>query len=87
VTFEIFRAFPPDREGAVAELTVRHDGVVDIPAEIYQENGELKITLFEREGGPAWVYPLDEWVEAVQPPSAGRSVVAQNGPNRLPRSA
>ena len=63
--FEIFKSFPPDRESAVAELNVRHDGVVDIPAEIYRESGELKITIFGRKSGLAWEYPLDDWVDAV----------------------
>ncbi len=65
MTIEIFKAFPPGRETAVAELNVRHDGVVDIPAEVYRENGELKITIFRREGGVAWEYPLEEWLDAI----------------------
>lgn len=65
VVFEILKAYPPDRDGVVAELTVRHGGLIDIPAEIYREDGELKITLFGRETGPAWTYPLSEWVAAV----------------------
>jgi hypothetical protein len=66
VTFEIFKAFPPDRESAVAELTVSHGNVVDIPAEISRENGELKIFLFGRKEGVAWEYPLDEWLRAIE---------------------
>jgi len=65
VTIEIFKAFPPDRESTVVELNVRHDGAVDVPAEIYRENGERMIAIFGREGGAAWVYPLDEWVAAL----------------------
>lgn len=66
MTFEIFKAFPPDRQTAVAELNVRHDGFVDIPAEVYRDQGELRITLFGREGGVAWQYPLNEWLEAIK---------------------
>jgi len=66
VTFEIFKAFPPDRESAVAELNVRHGGFVDIPAEIYWDEGELRITLFSPKGGAAWEYPLRELLEAIQ---------------------
>jgi hypothetical protein len=65
LTIEIFKAFPPDRESTVVELNVPHDGVVDVPAEIYRENGERMIAIFGRKGGAAWVYPLDEWVEAL----------------------
>lgn len=66
MTFEISKVFPPDRESAVAELNVRHDGVVDIPADVYREDGQLKISIFGREGGVAWEYPLDDWVGAIQ---------------------
>jgi len=66
MTFEIFKAFPPDRGSAVAELNVRHDGVVDIPAEVYRDNEEPRITIFAREGGAAWDYPVSEWIEAIE---------------------
>ena len=64
--FKIFKAFPPDRESAVVELNVWHDGMVDVPAEIYREDGERMIAIFGRGGGAAWVYPLDEWLEALR---------------------
>jgi hypothetical protein len=38
MTFEIFKAFPPDHETPIAELWVHHDGVVDIPAQICRES-------------------------------------------------
>ncbi len=66
MTFEIFKAFPPDREGPVAELNVRHDGLVDIPAEIRREEGKLRIAIFAQRSGVAWDYPLDEFLVAVQ---------------------
>jgi hypothetical protein len=66
MAFEIFKAFPPDREGPVAELNVRHEGLVDIPAEIRREKGELRIALFGRTSGVAWDYPLAEFLEAIQ---------------------
>jgi hypothetical protein len=66
VTFKIFKAFPPDRDSPVAELCVLHDGLIDIPADIYREKGELRITLFARQGGAAWDYPVEEFLEAVQ---------------------
>jgi hypothetical protein len=65
VTFKISKGFPPDRESPIAELTVSHDGVVDIPAEIYRENGEVRIALFGRQDGTAFEYPLAEWIEAI----------------------
>jgi hypothetical protein len=66
MSFEIFKTYPPDRESAVAELNVRHDGTVDIPAEVFRERGELRIRIFGREGGEAWQYPLDEWLAAIE---------------------
>ncbi len=46
MSFELFKAFPPDRDKPVVELHVRHAGKVDIPAEISREHGELRIALF-----------------------------------------
>jgi hypothetical protein len=66
VAFEISKVFPPDRESAVVQLTVRHPGAVDIPAEVNRENGELRIAIFGRKDGVAWECPLDEWLEAVR---------------------
>lgn len=66
MTFEISKGFPPDRESPIAELCIRHDGEVDIPAEISRENGELRIFLFGRQGGVAWDYPLEDWLRAIQ---------------------
>jgi len=65
MTLEIFKAYPPDSESAVAEINDRRDGAIDIPAEVRRENGELWITIFGRVGGVAWEYKLDDWVEAL----------------------
>jgi hypothetical protein len=66
LTFKISKAFPPDRDDAVAELLAFHDDGVDAPANIYRQNGELRITIFGAKGDVAWEYPLDEWTEAIQ---------------------
>ncbi len=66
MSFEIFKTFPPDRESAVAELNVRHGDVVDIPAEVFRESGELTIRIFPRGDGEVWQYPLDEWLSAIE---------------------
>jgi hypothetical protein len=66
MTFEVFKGFPPDREGPVAEICFRHDGMVDISAEISRENGNLSIRLFSREGGVAWEYPLADFLAVVR---------------------
>ena len=66
MTFKIFKGFPPDSEGPIAELNVSHDGVLDIPVEIRRDRGELRITIFSRQDGVAWDYPLGEFLEAVQ---------------------
>ena len=65
MTLQIFKAYPPDKEFPIAEINHRHDGGIDIPAEIRRENGQLWITIFGRVGGVAWEYKLDEWIEAL----------------------
>jgi len=65
VPFEIFKAFPPDDEEPVAQLHHSRDGRVDIPAEIHLANGELRITLFSRDAGPAWDYSVAEFSDAI----------------------
>ena len=66
MSIEIFKAFPPGSESAVAEFYDRHDGAADVPAQVTRENGELTISIFGREGDVAWKYPLDDWVAAIQ---------------------
>jgi hypothetical protein len=63
--FDIFIAYPLDRDGRVAELNVRHDGVVDIPAEVYRDGDQTMVTLFSRREGPAWTYPVADFVAAI----------------------
>jgi hypothetical protein len=70
MTLEISKGFPTDSEFPIAEINHRHDGVRDIPAEVRRQNGELWITIFGRTGGPAWEYPLNEWIEALQTAAA-----------------
>jgi hypothetical protein len=66
MTFEIFKAFPPDRDSAIVEVIFRHDGGVDVPAEVYREDGELRIAIFGRQGGVPSEYPLEAWIQAIQ---------------------
>jgi hypothetical protein len=72
MTIEISKMFPTDRESPVAELNVRHDGVVDIPAELFRRDGRLLIALFARSGRVQGEYPVDEFVEAIE---AGKSAL------------
>ncbi len=55
--FQFFVAYPPDREGRVAQLTVTHGNEIDIPAEVFRDRDQLMITLFSRSDGTAWTYP------------------------------
>ena len=66
VTLEIFTIYPPDEEGRVAQLNERHNGVVDIPAEVRRSGEELWITLFSKEGGPTWEYRFSEFRDALE---------------------
>jgi hypothetical protein len=75
MTLSIFMGYPPDRESAVAAIHERHDGLIDVPAQIVRDGGELVIELFSREGTgpvPQWTYPLDEFVRAIE---AGRAAL------------
>jgi hypothetical protein len=65
MTFEIFKGYPPDNEFPIAEINDLHDGGAEVPAIVHREGGELRITIYERTGGVAWEYPLDEWIEAL----------------------
>ncbi len=71
---EIFLGYPPDRESPQAELSVRHNGTVDIPAYVRRRDGELIVELFSKQGGePEWTYPVDEFIDALE-----RAVAAVN---------
>jgi len=45
MTIHVGEASPPHREKMVAEFHVAHDGVMDIPAEIYDDDGKLMIAV------------------------------------------
>ncbi len=66
MTLEIFKGYPPDNEFPIAEINDLSDGATEIPAVVDRESGELRIKIYERTGGVAWEYPLDEWIEALQ---------------------
>ena len=74
VDLQIFVVYPPDREGRVAQLCVQRAGKLDIPAEVFRQDGQTMITLFSRDDGPAWTYPLAEFGAALD---AARAIVAQ----------
>ena len=71
----IFQAVPftgranndhPTWQKGKCHVFLSHDGGVDIPADVYRENGELMISIFAPEGGVAWEYPLDDWLRAIE---------------------
>ena len=66
MSFEFFKAFPPDHDGPVVEVNVRRAGQVEIPAEIRREPGGLRIRLFARSDGAAWDYDLEDLVDALR---------------------
>ena len=65
VEFRIFVVYPPDREGRVCQLTVEHNGSMDIPTELYREDGQNMITLFSQQDGAAWTYPLADFITGI----------------------
>ena len=80
---EVDKAFPPDRESAIAEFYVSHDGGVDIPADVYRENGELMLSIFGRKDGVALDYPLRDLLEAIE---RAVEVLGDGSPTPHPRS-
>ena len=66
MTFQVSKGYPPDNEFPIAEISDVRDGGEENPAVVDRENGELRITIYERSGGVAWEYPLDDWIEALQ---------------------
>ena len=77
VEFQIFVVYPPDREGRVAQLTVPHNGSIDIPTELYREDGQTLITLFSRDDGAAWTYPVADFIAGIN-----AAVAVVEGPPR-----
>jgi hypothetical protein len=66
MTIKIFVGYPPDRDSPQAEFRISHDGLVDIPALLYREDGKLMIEIFSQAGGePEWTLPLADFVQAI----------------------
>lgn len=62
---DVGRASPPHRERSVAEFHVAHDGMIDIPAEIYRERGVLRISIYGKSGGESWNFPVADFLAAI----------------------
>jgi hypothetical protein len=58
-------AYPPHREEGVAEFHVLREGTMDIPAELFRDQGRLMIGLYSRTEGIAWEYPLSDFLAAI----------------------
>jgi hypothetical protein len=65
MTIHVGAAGPPHREGVVAEFHVIHDEFVDIPAELFRDDGKLMIAIYARGGGDPWEFPLADFLEAI----------------------
>lgn len=76
VRFKIFKGFPPDEEGPIAEVVEQvQEGVVNTPAIIRFANGEIEITIYDRAGNVAWEYPLTAFCDAL---GEARSVLSKS---------
>ena len=64
--FEIFEAYPPDRDGAVAELHFPSGRGIGVPIHVFREQGEVKVVIFAPEGGVAWEFRLAELLDGLQ---------------------
>lgn len=65
MTIHVGIAYPPHRNEGIAEFHVAHDGVVDIPAEIFRAGGHLMIALYSRADGIAWEYRVSDFLTAI----------------------
>lgn len=64
-SFELF-IHPSEHKGRVVDLLARSGPhTVDVPAQVAEVNGDLLITLFTPQDGPAWTYSLNEFREAL----------------------
>lgn len=66
MTFEIFKAFPPDREGPVAELHATSGDEVEVPVQVFRRDDGLHVAIFAANGDIAWEFPLGELLDGLQ---------------------
>jgi hypothetical protein len=60
VTFELVKAYPPERDSAVAQLHARSGSGVQIPMEVFRERGGLRVSIFAADGSVLWDFPLED---------------------------
>ena len=64
--FEFFKAFPPDRDSAVVEISEKDGDALRVPLEISRTDGELRVAIYDTQGGVAWEYSALQLLEAIQ---------------------
>mgnify|MGYP000965608518 CR=1 FL=1 len=64
--FEVFKAFPPDRDAPVVELHAAFDNGVSVPLQLRWEQGELWAVIFAPEGGVAWEFKFDDLIDGLR---------------------
>jgi hypothetical protein len=63
---QVGEASPPHRERMVAEFHVAHDGFIDVPAEVCEnDEGRLTIALYSKERGSPREFPLFDFIAAI----------------------
>jgi hypothetical protein len=73
VEFQIAYIYPTDREGRTIALRVQHEGSVDMPVEVWREDGETVISLYA--GTEGLTYRMEDFRAAVD-----AAVAALEGP-------
>ncbi len=66
MAIHVSTVYPPYHDARVAQFQVRSGDVINIPAEIFQTDGRVMISLFSPTDGLAWQYPVDEFVAAIE---------------------
>jgi hypothetical protein len=65
MTIHVGIAYPHPPPGPIAEFHIAHDGVMDIPAELFGLDGRVMIGLYSRGDGIAWEYPVSDFLAAI----------------------
>lgn len=66
MTFQIFKAFPPDQDRPVAELHVTSPEGVEVPMQVFREGADLRVTIFAADGGVAWDFSVTDLIDGLR---------------------
>jgi hypothetical protein len=62
----LFKAFPPDRDGPTVQFMIFRDGGVDVPADVSRDQGKVMLRIYCTSGAVDWEYDLSEFLLAAE---------------------